>query len=237
MIDRSKVHPPTPDVISGKAELDAFLAAAKTLSPLPQGPGAGRLAFALDATFSRQPTWDTACAVQGEMFSAAADLGGLEVQLIYYRGLNECRASKWVAEPARLGTLMGKIACQGGQTQISRVLTHLQGEAERSGLKAAVFVGDAVEEDVDALCAKAGQLGLLGLRLFVFQDGHDRRVESAFKELARLTGGAWCRFEPGAGDELRQLLRAVAAYAAGGRAALTASRERGAVKLLAAMGS
>ena len=220
---------------SSADDVAAFLQAATRTAPRPAGPG--RLAFALDATFSRQPTWDLACGLQAELFAAAADLGGLDVKLIYYRGASECKASGWVADPRTLGRLMGTIACQGGQTQIGRVLSHLEGEAERSGLKAAVFVGDALEENADALCQTAGRLGVMGLKLFVFQEGHDRRVEAAFREMARLTGGAWCRFEPGAGDELRALLRAVAAYAAGGRPALQASGERGARLLLSALRS
>lgn len=228
--------PLTPAGSASEAELAAFLAAARDLGPTRADGQRGRLAFAMDATFSRQPTWDLACRIQGDLFSAAADLGGLDVQLIYYRGLSECRASSWVSDPARLGALMGAISCQGGHTQISRVLGHLAKEAQRSGLKAAVFVGDAVEENPDALAAKAGELAVLGVRLFLFQEGDDRQVESVFKELARLTSGAWCRFRPGADEELRALLRAVAAYAAGGRQALLAGREAGAVRLLSAMG-
>ncbi|QTL05402.1 VWA domain-containing protein [Aquabacter sp. L1I39] len=220
---------------SSADDVAAFLKAATHTVPRPVGRG--RLAFALDATFSRQPTWDLACGLQAELFAAAADLGGLDVKLIYYRGASECKASGWVEDPLTLGRLMGTIACQGGQTQIGRVLGHLEGEVERSGLKAAVFVGDALEEDADALCHKAGRLGVMGLKLFIFQEGYDQRVEAAFREMARLTGGAWCRFEPGAGDQLRSLLRAVAAYAAGGRPALQASREQGARLLLSALKS
>ena len=54
----------------------------------------------------------------------------------------------------------------------------------------------------------------------MFQEGHDAVAEQAFREIARLTGGAWCRFDPGAAAQLRELLRAAAAYAAGGREAL-----------------
>jgi hypothetical protein len=54
----------------------------------------------------------------------------------------------------------------------------------------------------------------------MFQEGHDAAVERTFREIARLTGGAWSRFDPGAAAQLRELLRAVAAYAAGGREAL-----------------
>ncbi|MFG1464823.1 VWA domain-containing protein [Xanthobacter sp. DSM 24535] len=234
----SPVSPGEPASVAAasQAEVKAFLDAARAVAPTRAAGQRGRLAFAMDATFSRQPTWDLACGIQGELFAAAADLGGLDVQLIYYRGQDECRASSWVSDPKRLGQLMASISCQGGQTQISRVLTHLAAEAERTGLKAAVFVGDAVEENADALAAKAGELAVLGVRLFLFQEGEDRHVERVFRELARLTSGAWCRFRPGADAELRALLRAVAAYAAGGRQALLDRPEPGALRLLSAMG-
>jgi hypothetical protein len=90
-----------------------------------------------------------------------------------------------------------------------------------------------VEEAVDDLCGKAGELGLLKVPVFMFQEGHDPAAEQAFREIARLTGGAWCRFDPGAASQLRELLRAAAAYAAGGREALLAlSRTTGGAAVL-----
>jgi cytosine/adenosine deaminase-related metal-dependent hydrolase len=132
---------------------------------------------------------------------------------------------------------MGKIDCRGGNTQIGRVLSEARREAVAAGVRAVVFVGDAMEEQVDELCAKAGELGMLKVPVFMFQEGHDETAEQAFREIARLTGGGWCRFDPGAAAQLRELLRAAAAYAAGGREALKqlAARESGAAKLLGQM--
>jgi hypothetical protein len=154
------------------------------------------------------------------MFREAQTLGSLDIRLIYYRGLNECRASGWVSDSAQLAKLMNKIDCRGGHTQIGKVLSEARREAVASAVRAVVFVGDAMEEPVDELCAKAGELGLLKVPVFMFQEGHDDVAEQAFREIARLTGGAWCRFDPGAAAQLRELLRAAAAYAAGGREAL-----------------
>jgi hypothetical protein len=209
-----------PDTKTSAAEdIAAFVARARAMSP--HAPGAkGRLVFALDATMSRQPTWDMACTLQADMFREAAASGSLDIRLVYYRGLNECRASNWISEPAHLAKLMSGIACQGGNTQIGKVLSEARREAVASGVRAVVFVGDAMEESVDDLCAKAGELGLLKVPVFMFQEGHDDVAEQAFREIARLTGGAWCRFDPGAAAQLRELLRAAAAYAAGGREAL-----------------
>lgn len=218
---------------STSADIAAFVAKAKAMAPHAAG-GRGRLVFALDATMSRQPTWDMACALQADMFREAAAVGSLDIRLVYFRGLGECRASGWISEPARLAALMGKIACQGGNTQIGKVLAETRREAVASGVRALVFVGDAMEESVDALCVKAGELGLLKVPVFMFQEGRDPVAEAAFREIARLTGGAWCRFDPGAAAQLRELLRAVAAYAAGGREALTrlSASLPGAAKLL-----
>ncbi|MGQ3672804.1 VWA domain-containing protein [Xanthobacter sp. TB0136] len=220
---------------SSAEDVARFLQAVKATPSARPATGTGRLAFALDATGSRQPTWSLACDIQADMFAAAAAYGGLEMQIVYYRGIDECRASPFVADAGTLRRLMSKIHCMGGLTQIHRVLGHLQKEAERSGLKAAVFVGDALEEDPDALHAAAGQLALRGVRLFMFQEGHDWQVEETFRALAKITGGAYCRFDAHAAAQLRALLAAVAAYAAGGRPALEARRDDGARLLLAAL--
>jgi hypothetical protein len=200
-------------------DIAAFVAQARAMSPHRAG-ARGRLVFALDATMSRQPTWDMACALQADMFREAAALGSLDIRLVYYRGFNECRATGWISDSAQLARLMSKIDCRGGDTQIGRVLTETRREAVASGVRALVFVGDAMEERIDELCAKAGELGLLKVPAFMFQEGRDAAAEQGFREIARLTGGAWCRFDPGAAAQLRELLRAAAAYAAGGRDAL-----------------
>ncbi|MBR0960718.1 VWA domain-containing protein [Bradyrhizobium japonicum] len=221
---------------STSEDIAAFVARARALSP--HAPGAkGRLIFALDATMSRQPTWDMACALQADMFRETAALGSLDIRLVYYRGLNECRATGWISDSAKLAALMSKIDCRGGDTQIGKVLSEARREAVASGVRAVVFVGDAMEEEIDELCAKAGELGMLKVPVFVFQEGHDAVAERAFREIARLTGGAWCRFDPGAAAQLRELLRAAAAYAAGGREALLklAGSVSGAAKLISQM--
>src|SRR5882672_2614937 len=231
----------TPAPASSRPEIEAFVERVKSLGPAATSGKRGRLVFALDATMSRQPTWDTACALQADMFREAAGIGGLDIQLVYFRGLAECRASGWVAGTEKLGGLMSAIDCRGGHTQIGKVLSHARQEHARQRVQALVFVGDAMEEAVDDLCAAAGELGLLGVPAFMFQEDHDPVAERAFKEMARLSNGAWCRFDAGAAAQLRELLRAAAAYAAGGRLALADLSKRkggeGAVRLLGQMGS
>ncbi|WP_424630994.1 VWA domain-containing protein [Bradyrhizobium sp. SYSU BS000235] len=237
-IPKSDVGPaaatPT-QVTSSASDIAAFVAKARSVAHTQAQTG--RLIFALDATMSRQPTWDMACQLQADMFREAGRVGGLHVRLVYFRGLSECRASPWISDTAQLARMMGKIQCQGGHTQLGRVLSDARREAVASGVRAVVFVGDAMEEQLDALCATAGELGLLKVPCFMFQEGHDPAAETAFREIARLTGGAWCRFDMGSAAQLRELLRAAAAYASGGRDALMrlAKNTSGAAMLLGQM--
>ena len=224
--DGGKVEPsgPRPAPSAGTAsasEVADFIARMKTIAPASAGER-GRLVFAMDATMSREPTWDMALKLQGDMFAAVKDVGGLDVQLVFFRGHGECRASKRVSAPTELARLMTTVSCRGGLTQLGKVLSHAATETQARRVHALVYVGDAMEEDIDPLCAKAGALGLLGVPVFLFQEGHDAKATRAFREIARLTKGATCRFDSGSAEELRALLRAVAVYASGGRKALLA---------------
>src|SRR5262245_51171470 len=163
------------------SEVDTFLAELKTLTT-PERAMRGRLIFALDATASRQPTWDAACELQAEMFREGAAIGGLDLQLVYYRGLGECRASRWISQPGQLATIMSQIACNAGHTQIGKILTHAQKETKLLRVSALVFIGDAMEENPDDLAHQAGELGHLGVPAFLFQEGCDREVEQTFRE-------------------------------------------------------
>ena len=211
---------------STNAMVDSFLGEARRLAPVAAGDSRPRLVFALDATMSRQPTWDLACKLQGDMFESTAKVGGINVQLVYFRGFDECRASRWVAEPRALRDLMTRIDCRGGHTQIGRVLRHVASESGRSPVKVLVYVGDAMEEPIDDICAAAGQLGLLGVKAFMFQEGHDPVATGAFREVSRLTAGAYARFDARAPGVLADLLKAAAVYATGGIAGLTRLAER-----------
>src|SRR5690349_8271430 len=206
--DRDKL----PARTSTTAEVDAFLRKVASAPP----PSAartgrrGRLIFAMDATASRQPTWDRACRIQAEMFQATDALGGLSIQLVFYRGFRECLASPWMDKSADLSRRMTGVSCLGGQTQIARVLAHALKETRREKVNALVFVGDAMEEDVDLLCHRAGELGLLGTPAFVFHEGNDPVAGKAFEQIARLSGGAACPFDGSSAQQLRDLLGAVA---------------------------
>ena len=215
-----------------EAAVAEFLAKV-ALAPSPRpAEGRGRLIFAMDATASREPTWDRACEIQSEMFKSTAALGGLEVQLVFYRGFGECKTSPWVADSAALVRRMTGVFCLAGQTQIAKVLRHAVVETKRRKVSALVFVGDCMEENIDVLCQLAGELGLLGVPCFMFHEGGEAIAARAFKEIARLSHGAYCAFDASSPQQLRDLLSAVAVYAAGGRRALEHyGRERGGLAL------
>ena len=126
---------------------------------------------------------------------------------------------------------MRKVHCEGGETQINRILAHAQKENNKQKISAMVFIGDCCEEDPDKLAATAGRLHT---PVFLFQEGDDPEATAVFKTIARLTHGAYCKFDRGSAKQLAELLGAVAAYVAGGQHALKdmSTTNAGAVRLL-----
>ena len=209
-----------PTTKASAAEVSDFLKKVASTPSTGTAGQRGRLIFAMDATASRQPTWDRAAQIQGEMFTETANLGGIEIQLVFYRGFGEFKVSPWLFEAGDMLRMMTSVYCMAGETQIRKVLNHAINETKKKKVNALVFVGDCVEEDIDRLGAIAGELGLMGVPAFIFHEGMDPVAEYAFKEIARLTNGACCRFDSGSANLLKELLSAVAVFAAGGRAAL-----------------
>jgi hypothetical protein len=224
-----------PEKPGARAEVDAFLKKLAAMPAVRPAGQRGRLIFALDATASRQPTWDRACHIQAEMFKETAALGGLDIQLVFYRGFGEFHASAWLSSADDLLKQMTAVTCLGGKTQIGKVLRHALADSKRQKVNAVVFVGDCMEEDIDKLCAVAGELGLLNVPVFIFHEGREMRAANAFRQIARLSNGAYCPFDANSAQQLRELLSAVAVYAAGGRPALEDySRRTGGATLLLA---
>ncbi|MDO6562202.1 VWA domain-containing protein [Amphritea sp. 1_MG-2023] len=203
---------------SSDQEIEAFLQQARQLSVPQQGDA--RLIFALDATASREKTWDHACHLQSEMFLQTQDLGGLSVQLCHYGGMQQFSASQWLKNTDSLLNQMNHVQCLGGHTQIARLLQHSLKQTRQEAVQAIIFIGDCVEEPADFLCQLAGQLGIHATPLFIFQEGHDISAAHTFKQMAQLSGGAYCRFDNTSASTLKALLSAVAIYATGGRKAL-----------------
>ena len=214
---------------SSSTDVARFLHRSKSISRFVERQP--RLLFAIDATASRQPTWDSACQQQQEMFRATGKVAQLAVQLVYYRGFNELCASQWLSDSSELARLMGSVRCEGGHTQIARLLRHAHGEHRKANIRALVFIGDAIEENPDTLCDLAGQSGILRLPLFLFQEGNDAAVTRTFRTMAKLSGGAYARFDGNSAAALADLLGAVASFASGGTSALE-NRRGDSAKLL-----
>ena len=200
----------------------AFLAATERLKA-PKPPPAPKLIFALDATASREPAWEMAIRLHDALFDVAAG-GGLQVQLVYYSGLEEFRASPFYSHAAPLAAVMRAVRCKSGLTQIEKVLAH----AARQNPAALVFIGDAMEEPASVLYEQARKLSCPA---FLFHEGDDALARITFTEIARLSGGACLPFDTDAPAKLADLLSSVAAYAAGGRQALQ-SRDTAGSRLL-----
>ena len=229
--DKTKSNLPSQ---SNDDQVSAFLAKVAATPAVKSASGRGRLLFAMDATASREPSWDQACHLQAEMFHATNGLGGLEVQLVFFRGFGECKSSPWVSTSDELVRRMTKVRCLGGRTQIKKMLRHTIRETESRRVNALVFVGDSFEEEIDDVCDVAGELGVRGVPAFLFQEGNDPIATTAFRQIAKLTGGAHCSFDLSSAQQLRELLSAVAVFAAGGRAALEdySGRTGGAAKMI-----
>lgn len=210
-----------PDKTNKSNDIDAFLSkVAAAPRDAPSSSARGKLMFAMDATASRQPSWDRAAHIQAEMFQETANLGGLDIQLAFFRGFGEFQVSKWTDNAPALQRLMTSVICLAGETQIKKVLQHAVNEAKADRLNALVFVGDCLEEDIDTVGRVAGELGLLGVPAFMFHEGGDSMGRYAFEQIAKLTGGACVSFDGQSAETLKKLIGAVAVYAAGGRRAL-----------------
>lgn len=205
---------------SGTGAVQEFLSKVAAMPHAHAAGQRGRLLFVMDATASRDASWDTACQIQGDMFAETSTLGGLDVQLAYYRGLREFRATPWVSSSADLIPYMSRVRCLGGHTQLGRALRYARKESGSRPINAVVFVGDCFEEDPDAVCQIAGELGMLKVPVFIFHEGGEPGAARVFRQIASLSKGAYCPFDSSSPQQLRELLAAVAVYAAGGRRAL-----------------
>ena len=192
-------------------------------------PERARVIFVLDATASRQDTWDKAAGLTAEMFRAAAAGGGLEMQLVFFSG-EECTASKSVSDPAELSRIMSRIMCRSGYTQIERALKHVEKEHQRQKVAAAILISDSCEEDPNKIYAAVCELSV---PVFMFQEGDNAKIAGIYAQVASITKGASCQFDSGSAARLADLLKAVVAFATGGRKALAGQNTEAARLLLA----
>jgi hypothetical protein len=203
-------------------DVNVFLQQTQNLrTMINHGERPARLAFIIDGTASRQPTWNQACQIQTEMFKAVEAVGKLQVQLVYFRGVAEFQASEWFSDSGSLLREMTSVQCLAGHTQIERALKNLLEETRRQPVAAAVYIGDACEESSAEIFRLAGQLRLHKTPVFMFQENLDQRAAEIYENVAKLSGGAYCRFDSSSASMLTELLSAVAVYAAGGGHAFT----------------
>lgn len=216
-------------------DVDAFLEKVAATPIRKTNGGSGRLLFAIDATASRQPTWDSATHIQCEMFEETASIGSLAMQVAFFRGYREFKATAWTTNSNALTGPMSRVNCLGGHTQIKRVLEHALKSNKKQKINAIVYIGDCMEENADTLCHLAGKLGLVNVPVFVFQESHDITAEQCFRQIAKLSNGAYFKFDSASASKLRNLLKAVAIFAVGGRTALDdfGRKEGGEILLLA----
>lgn len=192
-------------------------------------PKTGRIIFAMDATGSRSHAWEAVSRIHRDMFSAIDTLGELEIKLIYFRGASECRASPWLKDQPTLLRLLGKVACEPGETQIERVLNHVSAENDKSPVHAVIFIGDSCEEPFSGIETKSEILGAKKVPLFVFHDtsgkgnllyGRNPETEKLFRHMAKSSNGAYMMLDTSSSKILSNVLQAVAIFATGGRRAL-----------------
>ena len=92
-----------------------------------------------------------------DRFQETATLGGIHIQLAYFRGFGEFKATDWTANSKLLLKQMTEVTCLAGETQIEKLLRHTINQTQNIPVNALVYVGDSVEEDIDRLGSDAGQ--------------------------------------------------------------------------------
>lgn len=203
--------------------VDQFLDKVRNLPPAVRGQSGqySRIGFIIDATASRQTTWDMASQVQGEMLDTLSGINiPLSLQVLWFRGFQELKKTPWSSDGKKLAQLMSAVSCQAGQTQIERSLREILRQSRQQQIRAAVFIGDCCEEPEKPLLELAGKLALVNTPLFVFQEGHNQTASAVFDKICARSGGAWCQFSQSSPGMLLELLSAVAIFATGGAAAL-----------------
>jgi len=168
--------------------------------------------------------------LQSEMFNETAKLGGLEMMVIYFRGMDEVGASNSTSDARELQHFMGRIRCEGGYTKYARAFERVRQEHQRAAINAVIVIGDMCEERPPAPIYDA--VAGLGVPCFCFQEGNDPELRPVFEKIRDLTKGAYYAFDAGSIAQLRELLQAVARFAVGGLTALADLRTDGARKLL-----
>jgi hypothetical protein len=204
--------------------MEEFTAMIKNLPPRIHRQA--NILFGLDLTASREATLAQAQEATAGMFQAVAKLAktsgrsiAVAIKLAYYGGDKFRVADRWLSDPDALCRLLTKPRCEGGLTQIGRLLRHALKEAVSGEISAVVFIGDSYEEKEDDLLPLAHKLKEASIPLFVFYEcpvALQGYVHEKFRRLAEAAGGAYCSFNQASGDILCELLVSIAAFTSGG---------------------
>ena len=181
-----------------------------------------RLLFAMDATASREACWNIAKEITGAMFEAVP--GELDVALAYHSGGRLQEMTPFSSEARAFLDKVQAVRCSAGRTALNEILDKA---AQAPGIKAIIYIGDCFEEDSREAIELAQQLKLKGVRCFIFHDtssqaqGYDiKAARTAFEQIAQITGGAILPFDESSPNLVKELLAAIALYAAQGIKAL-----------------
>lgn len=193
-----------------------------------------KLLFSMDATASRQPSWDVAQKITLSMFDVIP--GGLKIALAYHSAGRLQTVTEFRDDAGYFKDQIAAVRCQAGNTALCEILDTA---CDTPGLSSLIYIGDCFEERFETAVALAQRLKEKGVPCFIFQEGDDFRAADAFKAIAEITGGAVFPFEMDSLVRVREKLDAIAAYAAGGMKLLQAKRASlpGATELIALLGS
>lgn len=182
---------------------------------MPSGPT--NIGFVIDATASREDTWEDAKTIQCDMFNQIAGMGQMRLRLVHFGG-DELTDRGYANSPDIVHAQMNETVCRGGSTQIIESLDALLASPDADQPRSIILVGDSFEEDSDALLERATTLADKKIKVYAFQEGDESDAAYAFRMLAEKTGGAYAVF--GADMPLKELCQGVALQAIGGNAAL-----------------
>ena len=205
---------------------------------LPDNP---RVILAL-ANHGRSPGWDRAKALQRQMFDAAVG-SGLEMKFAFYgsddaAGVRRCRiTTRWINDPDDMAGLMDRAECNCGcYVYIRDALGQAVKENEDRPMRAVIIVGDASHDDPDGLdeaAISANRLRRAGTRVFLMQLGDDLITARRLQYLARVSGGAYFRFDPRTQErQFSEMWNPVSVYASGGEEAVKMAGGQAATLLL-----
>lgn len=180
------------------------------------------IGFIIDATASRQDTWDTAQKTQAAMLSELANgfADRVTIELVTFGG-DVLNAPTQAVSHIDAAKRLAEVECKAGSTQFIDALQPFV-ERKDNRTKSIIIVGDFFEENIETVYDVARKLAQKKIKIFTFQEGHydNDDTETFFRELARITGGAYAKF--GSPVQLSKLCADVIDLTLGGCNALRA---------------